>query len=821
MKTFLPKSGFLTIVFFIANLVFANASFGQTVTLDQADLDYAPGETVSITGTGWQPNEVINLQVDHLTEPIPDHGTPNPHLPWTIVADSFGNFAAEWFVTEYELGSNLLLIADGIESGFTYEVFFTDATATQIVSLTPSGGICGGNITTSATLQYKSGNNWLNPGSGLTIVFTLGANTVNEITNSSGVATATLAVSGNPNSLVANYNGPGGNGYSSSNSSIGFVTTGIVTPSVSIAITSGVNPTCSGSSVTFTATPTNGGVASYQWKKGTTNVGTNSATYTDDGVTAGNITCVMTSNLTCVTSATATSNAITLNVSTANIPTITPSAPTNFCAGGSVSLTSTAGTSYLWSTGETTQSITVSSTGSYTVRIENANGCESASSLATAVTVNPLPTTVTVIGGGTYCGNTTITASNGSSGTIYFQDTTSGGTSSTTLSSSQLITTSGTYYFRARSASGCWGPEGSASVTINQIPIATINTGNTAICQGDNVTLSITLTGTGTISGILNDGTPFSGLAGTISIVKTPSVETTYSIASLSNGICAGTFSGSTAVTFKGKYTANAGNDQTICPQGTASVSGSVTGNPSATVWTTSGTGVFTNANVLSTVYTPSAADKALGSVILTLTTSGTGTCDGVDNMVLTVEDKVAAVAIAQAVTVQLDNLGAGSVTAAQVDNGSNDACGIQSLSVSPNTFTCANVGANTVTLTVTDNNGNVSTTTATVTVKDEVLPVATAKNITVQLDATGNVSIAEDAVNDGSSDACGGLTYDTDKTSFNCSNVGANPVVLTVTDANGNSSAANAVVTVEDKVAPVATAKNITVQLDATGNVS
>src|SRR4029078_571025 len=87
-----------------------------------------------------------------------------------------------------------------------------------------------------------------------------------------------------------------------------------VTPTVSIAITSGVNPTCSGSSVTFTATPTNGGTPSYQWQKGGVNVGTNSATYTDAGTAAGSITCVMTSSLSCKTSPTATSNAIALSV---------------------------------------------------------------------------------------------------------------------------------------------------------------------------------------------------------------------------------------------------------------------------------------------------------------------------------------------------------------------------------------------------------------------------------------------------------------------------------------------------------------------------
>ncbi|MBK9329260.1 MAG: hypothetical protein IPM95_08085 [Sphingobacteriales bacterium] len=47
--------------------------------------------------------------------------------------------------------------------------------------------------------------------------------------------------------------------------------------------------------------------------------------------------------------------------------------------------------------------------------------------------------------------------------------------------------------------------------------------------------------------------------------------------------------------------------------------------------------------------------------------------------------------------------------TAAAVDNGSSDACGI-SLALSKTTFNCGNVGANAVVLTVTDVNGNTST---------------------------------------------------------------------------------------------------------------
>jgi large repetitive protein len=47
--------------------------------------------------------------------------------------------------------------------------------------------------------------------------------------------------------------------------------------------------------------------------------------------------------------------------------------------------------------------------------------------------------------------------------------------------------------------------------------------------------------------------------------------------------------------------------------------------------------------------------------------------------------------------------------------------------SVSPSEFTCANVGANTVTLTVANVNGNIATATGTVTVEDSVAPIAIA----------------------------------------------------------------------------------------------
>jgi hypothetical protein len=177
--------------------------------------------------------------------------------------------------------------------------------------------------------------------------------------------------------------------------------------------------------------------------------------------------------------------------------------------------------------------------------------------------------------------------------------------------------------------------------------------------------------------------------------------------------------------------------------------------------------------------------------------------------------------AICQNISVNLNAGGTASITGAMVNNGSSDFCGIASLSVSPNNFTCANVGANTVTLTVTDNSGNSSTCTATVTVVDNIQPVANCSNITVNLDAAGNATVTGAMINNGSSDACGIATLSASPSTFTCANIGANTVTLTVTDVNGNFSTCTSTVTIADNVAPNIITQNITLYLDALGNAT
>jgi hypothetical protein len=118
--------------------------------------------------------------------------------------------------------------------------------------------------------------------------------------------------------------------------------------------------------------------------------------------------------------------------------------------------------------------------------------------------------------------------------------------------------------------------------------------------------------------------------------------------------------------------------------------------------------------------------------------------------------------------------------------------------------------------------NGNVSTCTAIVTVEDVTAPVVACQNITVELDpVTGTVTIAGTDIDNGSTDACGIASYALDIDTFDCSNIGENTVVLTVTDVNGNVSTCTAIVTVEDNTAPELVCQDFTIEIGADGTAT
>ena len=124
-------------------------------------------------------------------------------------------------------------------------------------------------------------------------------------------------------------------------------------PTVSIAVNPG-NNICAGTSVTFTATPINGGATpSYQWKVNGINVGTNIPTFTSASlINTDKVTVVLTSSTACTSPIT--SNLITMTVNDVVVPSVSISASaTTICPGNSVlfsALATNGGTtpSYQW-----------------------------------------------------------------------------------------------------------------------------------------------------------------------------------------------------------------------------------------------------------------------------------------------------------------------------------------------------------------------------------------------------------------------------------------------------------------------------------------
>ncbi|GAA4328835.1 hypothetical protein GCM10023184_18930 [Flaviaesturariibacter amylovorans] len=84
--------------------------------------------------------------------------------------------------------------------------------------------------------------------------------------------------------------------------------------------------------------------------------------------------------------------------------------------------------------------------------------------------------------------------------------------------------------------------------------------------------------------------------------------------------------------------------------------------------------------------------------------------------------------------------------------------------------------------------------------VNDVDPPTVVAKNVTVVLDG-GSATASPSDLDNGSYDNCSALTFTLSKTNFDCSNIGENTVVLTATDAAGNSSSVTATVTVAGTV--------------------
>jgi gliding motility-associated-like protein len=175
------------------------------------------------------------------------------------------------------------------------------------------------------------------------------------------------------------------------------VTAGIISTNPPVLNITGSVTICEGNSITLSAPA---GFATYEWSNG-------EATREISVKTAGDYT-VIVGNGTCQSNPSAPA---TIVVSTKPAkPSVTTSGTSNLCDGATVTLTAPAGFSYSWSSGETTQAITVSATGNYSVVVANASNCASSPSDAIQVvaTTTPITPTVEIFGSTNLCGTNTV-----------------------------------------------------------------------------------------------------------------------------------------------------------------------------------------------------------------------------------------------------------------------------------------------------------------------------------------------------------------------------------------------------------------------------
>lgn len=238
----------------------------------------------------------------------------------------------------------------------------------------------------------------------------------------------------------------------------------VFTPDGTVPVITASGPTafCAGGSVTLTSNQNNGNV----WNTGQTtksiivdDAGSYFVTY-DDGTGCGLV------------------NSNTIAVTVHALPNASISGSLTICPGSSTTLSTGSYSSYLWSTGATSQMINTSQTGTYFVTVTDANGC---TDIASAI-VTPAPDlSPEITGDETFClgSSTTLNA-----GTYMNYDWSTGATTQTIM-----VSTAGNYSVTVEDANGCTG---SANITIfGLVPPSPVISGIPGFCPGGQTTLQV------------------------------------------------------------------------------------------------------------------------------------------------------------------------------------------------------------------------------------------------------------------------------------------------------------------------------------------
>lgn len=432
------------------------------------DMAFAPGNNIAACGMGF-----VGVFANLVQGGTPITCNPSPNLPMTAIADTLSPTGCS--------SNNAVAWVDTIMNGIGPYVYnwSNGATTSAISNLAPGTYTC---VIVDSSCPKETTQVVVNIPSAASFTITPASTPATCFGSATG--TASVSVSGGSSPYSYSWNPSGQNSSTASGLSAGLYTVTVTdatgctgTKTVSITQPTAISTTVSSTAASCgsnngTATvAASGGVGSYSYLWNPSSAVSATAT----GLAGGNYSVTVTDANGCTGAATV---SVTLSTGLSASVTSTPAS----CGGnsGTATVSSSSGTppfSYVWSNGQTAQTATNLSSGSYSVTVSDVSGCTSVNMIIVAASGS---ITATATNSAVCMGQIATLSASGGSAYAW-----SNGTTGNTIS---VFATSTTTYSVIVSSGTC-SDTVTATVTVSPGPTASAWS-NVTISAGSSATLS-------------------------------------------------------------------------------------------------------------------------------------------------------------------------------------------------------------------------------------------------------------------------------------------------------------------------------------------